>query len=109
MNKYISTAIALFASVSLAFGQANISPAKPQSQKIIIMGATIHTGDGVVIPNGYLILEKGKITGVGDATVVKFSTDGAKLITANGKHIYPGFISSITNLGLVEIESVKAT
>ena len=109
MNKYISTAIVLFASVSLAFGQANISPAKPQSQKIIIMGATIHTGDGVVIPNGYLILEKGKITGVGDATVVKFSTDGAKLITANGKHIYPGFISSITNLGLVEIESVKAT
>ena len=109
MNKYISTAIALFASVSLAFGQANISPAKPQNQKIIIMGATIHTGEGVVIPNGYLILEKGKITGVGDATVVKFSTDGAKLITANGKHIYPGFISSITNLGLVEIESVKAT
>ena len=109
MNKYISTAIALFASVSLAFGQANISPAKAQSQKIIIMGATIHTGEGVVIPNGYLILEKGKITGVGDATVVKFSTDGAKLITANGKHIYPGFISSITNLGLVEIESVKAT
>ena len=109
MNKYISAAIALFTSGSFAFGQANISPAKPQSQKIIIMGATIHTGDGVVIPNGYLILDKGKITGVGDATVVKFSTDGVKLITANGKHIYPGFISSITNLGLVEIASVKAT
>jgi len=109
MNKYISTAFALFASVSLAYGQANISPAKPQSQKIIVMGATIHTGDGTVIPNGYLILEKGKITGVGDATVVKFSTEGAKLITASGKHIYPGFIAPITNLGLVEIESVKAT
>ena len=109
MNKYISTAIALFASVSLAYGQANISPAKPQSQRIIVMGATIHTGDGTVIPNGYIILEKGKITGIGDATVVKFSSDGARLITASGKHIYPGFISSITNLGLVEIESVKAT
>ena len=109
MNKYISTAIALFASASLAYGQANISPAKPQSQKIIVMGATIHTGDGTVIPNGYITLEKGKITGIGDATVVKFATDGARLITASGKHIYPGFISPITNLGLVEIESVKAT
>lgn len=109
MNKYISTAIALFASVSLAYGQANISPAKPQSQRIIVMGATIHTGEGTVIPNGYLILDKGKITGIGDATVVKLNPDGARLITANGKHIYPGFISPITNLGLVEIESVKAT
>jgi imidazolonepropionase-like amidohydrolase len=109
MNKYISTAIALFTSVSLAYGQANISPAKPQSQRIIIMGAVIHTGDGTVIPNGYMTLEKGKITGIGDATVVKLSTDGARLITASGKHIYPGLIAPITNLGLVEIESVKAT
>ncbi|RZK41584.1 MAG: amidohydrolase [Pedobacter sp.] len=109
MNKYISTVIALFASVGLAYGQANISPAKPQSQRIIVMGATIHTGEGTVIPNGYLTLEKGKITGIGDATVVKLNPDGARMINASGKHIYPGFISSITNLGLVEIESVKAT
>lgn len=109
MNKYISTAIAFIASVSLAYGQANISPAKPQNQKIIVMGATIHTGDGTVIPNGYLTLEKGKITGIGDATVVKFSTEGARVISANGKHIYPGFIAPVTNLGLTEIEAVKAT
>ena len=109
MNKYISTAIALFASVSLSYGQANISPAKPQSQKIIVLGATIHTGDGKVIENGYITLEKGKITGIGDATTVKFATNDARLITANGKHIYPGFIAPITNLGLIEIESVKAT
>ena len=109
MNKYISTVIALFASVNMAYSQANISPAKAQSEKIIIMGATVHTGDGKVIPNGYVIFEKGKITGVGDATVVKFALTGAKVITANGKHVYPGFISPITELGLVEIESVKAT
>lgn len=109
MNKYISIAIALFASVSIAYGQANISPAKAQSEKIIIMGATVHTGDGKVIPNGYVIFEKGKITGVGDATVVKFALTDAKVITANGKHIYPGFIAPVTELGLVEIESVNAT
>ncbi len=109
MNKFITTAIAICATVSLAYGQANISPAKPQTQRIIIMGATIHTGDGKVIDNGYLIFDKGKITGIGDATVVKLNMTDAKMITANGKHIYPGFISPITNLGLAEIESVKAT
>ncbi|MBB2146082.1 amidohydrolase family protein [Pedobacter sp. LMG 31464] len=109
MNKYISTAIALFASVSLTYGQATISPAKAQSQRVIIMGATIHTGDGKVIENGYLIFDKGKITGVGDATVVKLNLTDARMITANGKHIYPGFIAPTTNLGLIEIEAVKAT
>jgi imidazolonepropionase-like amidohydrolase len=109
MNKFLTTAIALVASAGLSYGQANISPAKPQSQRIIVMGGIIHTGDGKVIDNGYLIFDKGKITGIGDATVVKLNLTDAKLITANGKHIYPGLISPITNLGLAEIESVKAT
>lgn len=109
MNKYISIVVALFATVSFAYGQANISPGKPQNQKIIVMGATIHTGDGTVIQNGYLTLEKGRITGIGDATVVKLNTNDARLITASGKHIYPGFIAPVTNLGLAEIEAVKAT
>jgi imidazolonepropionase-like amidohydrolase len=109
MNKYISTAIALFASVNLTYAQATISPAKAQSQRIVVMGGIIHTGDGKVIDNGYLIFDKGKITGIGDATVVKLNLTDAKVITANGKHIYPGFIAPTTNLGLVEIESVKAT
>jgi imidazolonepropionase-like amidohydrolase len=30
-------------------------------------------------------------------------------IVATGKHIYPGFIAATTNLGLTEIEAVKAT
>lgn len=109
MNKYISTVIALVAATGFAYGQANISPAKPQSQRIIVMGATIHTGEGSVIQNGYMIFDKGKITGIGDATTVKLNLTDAKTITANGKHIYPGFIAPITNLGLLEIESVKAT
>lgn len=109
MNKYIITAIALCASVSITYGQATISPAKAQSQRIIVKGGIIHTGDGNVIDNGYLIFDKGKITGIGDATVVKLNMTDAKMISASGKHIYPGFIAPTTNLGLVEIESVKAT
>ncbi|WP_133575769.1 amidohydrolase family protein [Pedobacter metabolipauper] len=108
MNKYILTG--LMAGFGLStFAQANISPAKPQDKKTIIMGAKIHVGNGTVIENGYLIFDKGKILGVGDATVAKFDLTGSTVITANGKHVYPGFIAPITNLGLTEYESVKAT
>lgn len=109
MNKYILTLFFAFAATLSSFAQANISPAKAQTKKVAIMGATIHVGNGQVIENGYIIFEKGKILGVGDARVVKLALTDAEVITANGKHIYPGFIAPITNLGLSEFESVKAT
>lgn len=109
MNKYILTLFFAFAATVSSFAQANISPAKPQSKKTVIMGATVHVGNGQVIENGYIMFDKGKITGVGDATVVKLNLTDVEVITANGKHVYPGFIAPITNLGLTEFESVKAT
>ncbi len=109
MNKKILTLfLAMAASVS-AFAQANISPAKAQAKKVILLGGVVHTGNGQVINNGYVVFEKGKITGVGDATTVKFASNDGELINVNGKHVYPGFIAPVNTLGLVEYESVKAT
>jgi imidazolonepropionase-like amidohydrolase len=108
MKKYLFSLAALLAAGQLSYGQATIYPAKPQSKPIAIIGATIHTGTGKVIENGYVSFENGKITGIGDASVVKFGS-GTELITATGKHVYPGFISPVTNLGLTEIEAIKAT
>ncbi|WP_110831727.1 amidohydrolase family protein [Pedobacter nutrimenti] len=108
MNKYIFTL--LISALGLrVFAQANISPAGPQDKKTVIMGAKLHIGNGQVIENGYLIFDKGKITGVGDATTVRFDFSGSTVINANGKQVYPGFIAPVTNLGLAEYESVKAT
>ena len=109
MNKRILTLFLALAASASAFGQANISPAKAQAKKAILMGAVIHIGNGQVIQNGYITFEKGKITGVGDATVVKFALTDADVIDANGKHVYPGFIAPVNTLGLVEYESIKAT
>ncbi len=91
----------------LAFGQANIMPAKPQSGAIVITGATIHVGNGKVINNGYIAFDKGKITAVGEGAAP--ATAGATVVNANGKQVYPGFICPITSLGLVEFESIRAT
>lgn len=109
MNKHLLTLLVSLSASTLAFAQATISPSKPQTKKIILTGGVVHTGTGQVINNGYLVLEKGKITGVGDATVVKLSTADADVIDFSGKHIYPGFIAPVNTLGLVEYESVKAT
>ncbi len=107
MNKHILTLLFAFTFTASGFAQATISPAKSQTKKIVIVGATLHVGNGEVIENGYVAFDKGKITAVGKASDVN-STD-AQVINANGKHIYPGFISPVTNLGLVEFESVKAS
>lgn len=89
MNKKILTLfLAMAASVS-AFAQANISPAKAQAKKVILLGGVVHTGNGTVINNGYVVFEKGKITGVGDATTVKFAANDGEMINVNGKHVYP--------------------
>ena len=37
------------------------TPALPQSKSILIIGATIHTGNGKIIENGAVGFDKGKI------------------------------------------------
>lgn len=86
--------------------QETVYPAPAQSKKIIISGATLHLGNGQVLPNASLILEKGKIKRVEGS--LSPSPD-AEFIDAKGKHVYPGIIAPNTNLGLVEVSSTKST
>ncbi|AOM76749.1 amidohydrolase family protein [Pedobacter steynii] len=109
MNKYFLTLFLATATALSGFAQANISPAPAQSKLTYILGAKLHLGNGTVIDNGYLIFDKGKITGIGDATVVRMDFSKGEVVQANGKHVYPGFIAPVTNLGLAEFESVKAS
>jgi len=91
----------------LAFGQANIMPAKPQSGPVVITGAIIHVGNGKVINNGYIAFDKGKITAIGEGNAPGMA--GATVVSGTGKQVYPGFICPITSLGLVEFEAIRAT
>ncbi len=98
---YISSVLAA-APVS---AQETILPANAQKEPIALTNATIHVGNGQVINNGTVVFKDGKITEVG-ATA---STAGAKLIDCRGKHIYPGLILASSQIGLVEVPSVRAT
>ena len=44
-------------------------PVPPQSQPVVLRGATIHTVTKGTIQNGTIVLESGKITAIGGADV----------------------------------------
>lgn len=87
-----------------AFAQQ--TPAPRQSGAITIVGATAHIGNGEVIENSLIIFENGKLTTVSDANSSNRQYPGT-VIDAKGKHVYPGFISPNSSLGLVEIDAVQ--
>lgn len=86
--------------------QANIRPATAQKAPIVIKNATIHTGEGTVIENGIIVIENGKITAVGKDVKIPA---GAEVTDAAGKQVYPGLILPTSNLGLIELSSIKAS
>ncbi|MBX2929657.1 MAG: amidohydrolase family protein [Saprospiraceae bacterium] len=100
--------IAFFAFASLIAQPP--TPAPPQEMPVYIVGATAHLGNGQVLENSIIAFENGKITLVRTpATLGQVNLSRYQIIEAKGKHVYPGFIAPNTQLGLVEIESVRAT
>jgi imidazolonepropionase-like amidohydrolase len=103
--KLISFLWALLLLSAGLFAQDNVYPAPPQQGTLAIVNAVLHTGTGQVIPNASLVFENGKIVSAGVVTIAP----GTKTIDVGGKHVYPGLIAACTNLGLVEVPTVKAT
>ncbi len=62
-----------------------------------IEGARIVIGTGQVIEKGILVVDDGLIVGVGERLEVP---EGAWVIEAAGKTVYPGFIDALSSLGL---------
>jgi len=69
---------------------------------ILIKNATIIPVTSDKIENGSILIENGKIKEIGKE--IDFP-EGAKVIDAKGKFVYPGFIDGFTHLGLIEISS----
>ncbi len=81
-------------------------PGAPQTRPVVVRNATVHVVDGADIRNGDVLFEAGKITSVGkDVEVPKQTVE----IDGSGKHLYPGLIESMTDLGLREISAVEET
>jgi imidazolonepropionase-like amidohydrolase len=104
MRKIILSLV--FGGVLVANSQSNVLPAEKQKKPIVINNATVHNGNGETIENATIVIVDGKISAVGKNVT---GPAGAEVIDAKGKHVYPGIILPTSNLGLVEISSVKAS
>jgi imidazolonepropionase-like amidohydrolase len=101
------TACVALGSMLVAWGQ-NPTPAKNQTRAVVLQGGTAHLGNGQVIENALVRFEAGKITYVGRQQDAVGLGD-AEVINTTGKHIYPGLIAPYNQIGLTEIDAVRAT
>lgn len=106
MIKYIKTILLALTAIAV---QAQVpQPADAQSEPIAIVNATAHLGNGQVIQDAVIAFEQGKLTLVADAST-RPDLSGHRVIEADGKHVYPGFILPKSTLGLVDINAVRPT
>ena len=109
MQRLIVNVIAIF---SISFSSVTHPivpvPAADQSEPIAITGAVIHIGNGMIINDGIITFDKGLITAVGDAGGGINLVNHA-VIDVEGRHVYPGFVLPNSTLGLIEVNSVRAT
>lgn len=82
--------------------------APPQRAAVLITGATVHPVSGPAIERGYVLFEGGKITAVGAEPAPRVAGD-LEVIDASGRHVYPGLIGAVTQIGLTEIQAVRAS
>ncbi len=84
------------------------SAAGAQQDVLVIHGGQIHTLAGAgEIADGVVVIRDGHIVAVGgpDTPV----PDGARVIDATGKHLYPGLFDAVSRIGLTEIGQVAVT
>src|SRR5262249_48014546 len=84
----------------------SLAAAAASAETIALVGATIHPVSGPDIPNGTVLLRDGRIAAVGAAVE---GPAGAQTGGPEGGNVYPSLLPSLTDLGLTEIGSVRAT
>lgn len=90
-------------SLLILFGMASFS----LEAQLVIKNTTIHTGRGQVIENAdVLINASGIIENIGKNLETPPNTPS---FDGTNKHLYPGVIAPANQLGLTEVESVRAT
>lgn len=106
MLKYIFVLLSYILVVDCLQAQVSPSPAPSQSRPVVLKGGIVHYGDGRKEKQQDLCFEKGKITVLSNSVMPPANSE---IIDIQGKHIYPGFISLNSDIGLEEVESVRAT
>ena len=77
---------------------------------IALINATAHIGNGKIIENSIVVINKNKLEMVSSVTGIRLNPSAYDtVIDLVGKHIYPGLINTNNILGLHDAEAVRAT
>jgi imidazolonepropionase-like amidohydrolase len=107
MTKFPYLKMLMLAALIAAPGFASDSiPGPAQKKPVAIKGATVHPISSPAIEGATIVFDKGKITAVAKDAAIP---EGADVVDATGKHIYPGLIDAHNGIGLTEIDSIRAT
>jgi imidazolonepropionase-like amidohydrolase len=102
---FTSSAVLLVALTAAAHGSPEI-PGAPQNRAIVLVGGTVHPVSGPAIEAGMLLFDGGKIVAVGRDVQVP---EGAQRVDLKGQHVYPGLIDANSQLGLVEVPTIRGS
>ena len=103
MKKLVYTLTALIAMSGFTKAQESVYPSQENKGLLFITNGTVHVGNGTVLENATIKINKGKIVEVG--TNIAIPSNDAQVINAKGKQVYPGLILSSSDVGLKEISN----
>jgi imidazolonepropionase-like amidohydrolase len=73
---------------------------------VAIVGASVQTGDGEILPQATVVIDGGRIVAAGPRVEVP---PGAQRIDGSGMVVTPGLIDAASRLGVVEISGVDSS
>ena len=81
-------------------------PGPEQTSAILLAGVTVHPIEADPVENVDLLFAKGRIVGWGSDLKVPAGTETIELA---GRHVYPALFNAYSQIGLTEINAVRAT
>lgn len=99
-------AAATFAALALAAAASTIIPAQRPAAPVLLRGGTLHTVSGAVLEKTDLLMVDGRIAALGPKLK---APAGATVVDVAGRHVFPGFISANSQVGVAELLSIRAT
>ncbi len=70
-----------------------------------LVGGTLHPVSSAPVEDGVVIVRSGRITAIGSSSQISVPDDVTR-VDVTGKHIYPGMIDPLTNLGIYQFGAV---
>lgn len=95
----------LAAALALPATGHDYAPGAKQTKPILLRGGNVHTVSGEVLRGVDVLLVDGKIAALGTSVA---APDETEVVDVSGRNVYPGLIAPATNIGLREIDAVRA-